>query len=452
MLLLFWFLWCTYTNRKREKKSQNVVLELSKEEQYDAEKDIKRNKLWNTVSCFILVGITGFTALGIYNSGINYNGKLSWFLYDLKNKRQAQYSQNDIYEYGLGGIFDAIETKVNLPKELYVSSDFRLKFKKNGTILSFDTFLYGRNEEGETESFLITYDNKKSKKITIYLRGHVNADYDDVHRLQPLLDAMKVIPLKDTISQWEQEEFSILYAGIRNWGYNTTGIVTIGKEGNVKKEEYAMKEIIGYTISVYVPGKEDMITPVRYIPDWETVIIEPEKIKKNDVIGYREFDGEEAFFLDESRGYRLTVADAALGSRFYILDVTQDGGLTWQTLNEDPFSGDAGVSAGITFIDEKLGFIAMSHSGGSYAELYRTGDGGVSYKKTSLPSVKVPLNENETYEAFDFPGMPYTQDGKLEIVVGQGQDGDYKGGIKALYQSPDRGNTWEYVEEVDDKF
>lgn len=450
-LLSLWFLWCVYSNHKHEKKSQNMVLEVSKEKQYDAEKDIRRSKLWYSISCFILVGITGLTALGVYNSAVNYNGKLSWLLQDLKNKRQVEYIESNIYEHGLQGIFDAIETRLDLPKDLYVLSDFILKFNKDGTILSFDTFLYGRNEEGETESFLITYDDKKSKKITVYLRGNVNADYDDIHKFQPLLDAMKVIPLKDTILQWEQEEFGILYAGIRNWGYNTAGIVTIDKEGNVKKEEYAMNEIVGYTISVYVPEKEDMIIPVRYIPDWETVMIEPEMIKKNNVIGYRDFDGEEAFFLDETRGYRLTVADAALGSRFYILDQTQDAGLTWQTLNKDPFSGDAGASAGITFLDEKLGFIAMSHSGGSYGELYRTEDGGVSYKKISFPPVKVPLNENETYEAFDFPGMPYLQDEKLEVLVGQGQDGDYKGGIKALYQSLDRGNTWEYVGEADDK-
>ncbi len=34
------------------------------------------------------------------------------------------------------------------------------------------------------------------------------------------------------------------------------------------------------------------------------------------------------------------------------------------------------------------------------------------------------------------------------MLVGQGTDGDYNGNSKALYQSKDKGKTWEYVEEV----
>jgi len=38
--------------------------------------------------------------------------------------------------------------------------------------------------------------------------------------------------------------------------------------------------------------------------------------------------------------------------------------------------------------------------------------------------------------------MPYKKVGSLNILVGQGSDGDYKGGCKALYQSKDNGITW----------
>ena len=43
--------------------------------------------------------------------------------------------------------------------------------------------------------------------------------------------------------------------------------------------------------------------------------------------------------------------------------------------------------------------------------------------------------------------MPYEEDGKFLILVGQGQDGDYKSGIRALYQSEDQGKTWTFVRE-----
>lgn len=138
------------------------------------------------------------------------------------------------------------------------------------------------------------------------------------------------------------------------------------------------------------------------------------------------------------------MVDAALGSRFYALFQTQDGGETWQTMNPDPFLNNTGVSSGITFINEELGFIGLSHSGGDYGELYRTEDGGISFEKVMLPEIEVELNDQETYTPFDFPEMPYEEDGRLILLVGQGQDGDYNSGIKAIYESTDNGRTFIY--------
>src|SRR5699024_12787763 len=64
--------------------------------------------------------------------------------------------------------------------------------------------------------------------------------------------------------------------------------------------------------------------------------------------------------------------------------------------------------------------------------------------------VEVRLNETETYNPFDFPEKPFVEDGKLYLLVGQGQDGDYKGGIKALYQSEDRSE--EHTSELQSRF
>ena len=131
---------------------------------------------------------------------------------------------------------------------------------------------------------------------------------------------------------------------------------------------------------------------------------------------------EDVSMLNDNRGYRLSVLDAAAGSRFYGLEITEDGGKSWSMLNQDPFTGNTGVSAGISFFNETLGFIALSHSGGLYADLYRTKDGGATFEQVTIPAVEVPLTEEETYQPFDFPGMPYEEDGKLYLKVGQGQD------------------------------
>lgn len=154
------------------------------------------------------------------------------------------------------------------------------------------------------------------------------------------------------------------------------------------------------------------------------------------------------FYLSSKNIYALGVAGAALGSRSYALYETNDGGKTWDIINNDPFNGRMGGATGITFIDNKLGFIALSHSGGSYGELYRTDDGGASYKEVSFPEVKVKLNEKETYNPFVLPGMPYREGNELKVLVGQGSNGDYNGVCKALYESKDEGKTWKYVKEV----
>ena len=50
------------------------------------------------------------------------------------------------------------------------------------------------------------------------------------------------------------------------------------------------------------------------------------------------------FFYSDHLGWRLSVADAAAGSRFYQLEKTEDGGVTWETENQDPFGGQIGVA------------------------------------------------------------------------------------------------------------
>lgn len=175
---------------------------------------------------------------------------------------------------------------------------------------------------------------------------------------------------------------------------------------------------------------------------------EPEELTDWEV-GYNYNEGEETFFLNEKLGYQLSVVDAALGTRFYNLLQTTDSGENWELHNPDPFLGKTGGAAGISFIDESLGFIALSRFAGTQAYLYRTIDGGISYEQIELPTYEVLLGENDSYDPFVFPTMPYEEDGKLFMLVGQGQDGDYKGGIDALFQSEDRGETWTFVHEME---
>ncbi len=147
--------------------------------------------------------------------------------------------------------------------------------------------------------------------------------------------------------------------------------------------------------------------------------------------------------------YRMVVRDAAAGSRLYSLLKSTDGGETWEMSVSDPFGGQTGMGIDAVFLKEKFGFATLTHGGGDSAELYVTEDGGKTYREAVMEGYTVTLENGYTYNPYDYPQMPYEEDGVIYVRCGQGQDGDYAGGDaagKALYQSMDGGYTFTFVE------
>ena len=134
--------------------------------------------------------------------------------------------------------------------------------------------------------------------------------------------------------------------------------------------------------------------------------------------------------------------DAALGSTFYELIKTTDGGATWKKINENPFGDAVGSIYGINFINEKLGFVVTVNKSGESATLYRSENGGKTFKKVEFNQEEEELEGGLTTSIFDFPTVPYKEGGVLKMIVGQGQDGDYKGDKGVLFESKDNGKTW----------
>ncbi|MGM9974809.1 MAG: WD40/YVTN/BNR-like repeat-containing protein [Clostridiaceae bacterium] len=417
---------------------------------YRSKASFLKGTTWHLCALLILLAITVNYGAMIYHSATNYNGKLAWFISDLKNKRSVSFEKNNLYEDGLDGFINALDKKFGLPEELYISSSFDLKFSSDGTITSIDTFLYGKNEQGDKESYLVSYDSSKSNKITVYLRGYASEDYSEDKLLQPLVDTVKVIPFEEALKNWNQEEYGILYYGDRSFGYNTDGIVYIDFQGNILKAEAAYSELKGYFVSLYVPEKEASYTPIRYLltENLASIPAEDPFSSLNEPPSSKEPEDESlTSYISNNKGYRLTIVDAALGSRFFNLEGTEDGGKSWSEINSDPFLGNMGGDAGIKFIDDNLGFIILSKSGGSYGELYRTEDGGLSFEKVELPAPQLE-DTSLDYIPFDFPEPPSIEGDKLILLVGQGQDGDYNGNSKGKYESIDKGKTWNYISEI----
>lgn len=163
---------------------------------------------------------------------------------------------------------------------------------------------------------------------------------------------------------------------------------------------------------------------------------------------YRDDYEKEVFLPDGITGYRMVVLDAALGSRMYGLLKSTDQGESWQVANRDPF-GSTGMGIDFTFLDEEFGFATLMHNGGDEAELYVTEDGGKSYEMAVLQGLTVTLEDGYVYNPYDYPQMPYMEDGRLYLLCGQGADGDYNGGdgaALALFESTDHGHMFVFKE------
>ncbi|SHH95502.1 hypothetical protein SAMN02745196_02055 [Clostridium collagenovorans DSM 3089] len=404
------------------------------------------------ISCVIIIlAITVAYGVPIYKSATNYGGKLAWFIDRIRYEKKVEFKHNNIYESGVQGIFDDINEKYPLPQKLYMSDSFNLQFDKDGIITSFDTFIYGKDDKNKDESYLISYDKNKSDKIFLRVKGYVDANYNEDKLVEPLIKTVRAIKLKNAVDSLNQNEYGLLYYGKRSWGYNSEGIINLNEDGGESKLLGSMNEIVGYTVSLYVLGQENTITPMRYNlkvdEEWSKseTLPEEELDKRKEQEDAR--NSNEQFFLNENLGYKLKVVNKALGTAFYSFYNTEDGGNTWNIINEDPFNGDGGAAAGVKFINEKLGFLALSGASGTSADLYVTRDGGLSFERAIYETHEVKLDNGESIDVFDFPSMPYEKDGVLNMLVGQGSDGDYNGGISALYESKDEGKTWTYVKE-----
>ena len=204
------------------------------------------------------------------------------------------------------------------------------------------------------------------------------------------------------------------------------------------------------------------MTPVRYMMEPE--YISPDTISQNEQAekdSQAKEQGKEnntwtvdtdgsgvvRFFLNEQKGWKLSIVDAALGTRYYKLKTTSDGGYNWTTVNEDPFDGNGGVGEGIQFFDEQFGFIGLSGASQTHSSIYVTKDGGKTLKEIELPMDTVteyPPHMQEygfTLEDYQYLEMPQ-QDGENYTIHVMTQSGETEG---LVFTSEDQGENWSFT-------
>ena len=400
---------------------------------------------------------------------------------------------DNFFDDSVAGILEDLDNEIGLPKKIYLVNHFNVTFYATGEIAAIDTFFYGEDENGETRTYLVDYNRKKSSKMTVYINNYAETDYEEDMCLTPLFELLGNIKVKEQVDSWAEETkshtFGISYSGKRAFT-SADNLQVINAEntdtnGNsiLSQVEYG-GEVTGFAVTFSTGGEENTDKIITYIinPKYTSAAvlaqqnrleqIEKAKNSSGDVTGdnngnkdngiisgSEDEDGEEAtpwtenredgsvyFFLDSNTGYRLLVADAAAGSRFYELECTKDGGQSWNQLNADPFCGNMGVAEGIEFYNENLGVIGLRGASGAYSTLYLTQDGGKTFSMIELPMDEVTELPDTAAQYgleksdYDYCEMPQQEEGKFTIKV-ISEQGETDG---ILFESTDNGNTWNY--------
>ncbi|SHH02331.1 hypothetical protein SAMN02745245_00369 [Anaerosphaera aminiphila DSM 21120] len=370
------------------------------------------------------------------------------------------------------GVLAELNEKLNMPDKLYITGDFAVQFYKNGDIKEINAFLYGDSRKGKKQTYLINYDVTQNEEvINVWTDGEANADYNEDKALDPMLAILQQVDLKKQVTEWssnlDTEVYEIVYSGKRN--FNTQeGLVFIpgdvdgdrivGDSSNINKLSSGGL-ISGYEVSLHVPF-EDKTVPMRYIiePEYisQEVVIEQnlseqeKKAKTTKGWTIDKNNGTVYFFLEDNNtiGWKLEVVDSALGSRFYELKYTENGGVSWEIKNEHPFSGKGGVAEGIEFFDESYGYIGIAGASGDYSEIFVTRDGGISFTEIILPMntvTSLPKSAKEyglSIDDYKYISMPEYENEILTVKVKS--NSVEKEGI--IFESQDRGANWKFKE------
>lgn len=225
-----------------------------------------RPSYWKwSVILFSLSTVIGAFFVG--SNAVNFNGALAWKIQELKTDTTIKLENDNFYTTKLEGIIDSVKEKMELEPYL-MTNDLEIEFDKDGTITDIYMYIYAFDENKKLQSgYLIYADKKKDNKVKVHKQdwhGEGTKVYDLNNDLSIVINMLKWIPVKDEVKRWNEENYAVLYKGIRNWS-NLEGIRFIDKNGKISIPSVVNTAISGPTISLYIPGKEDRITPQRYV-------------------------------------------------------------------------------------------------------------------------------------------------------------------------------------------
>ncbi|WP_318503138.1 hypothetical protein [Bacillus sp. T3] len=218
---------------------------------------------WKWSAIFISLS----TLLGVYYVGsnaVNFNGALAWKIYELKTDTGIKLKNDNFYTTKLDGILASVKEEMELEPFL-MTNNLEIEFEQDGTITEIYMYIYGFDQNQKLQSGYLIY--TKGNKVKVHKQdwnGQGTTVYDPNNDLSIVINMLKLIPIKSEVKDWNEDNYAVLYKGIRTWS-SSEGIRFIDQKGKIHIPSTPDMVNSGPSISLYVPGKEDLIIPKRYV-------------------------------------------------------------------------------------------------------------------------------------------------------------------------------------------
>ena len=160
--------------------------------------------------------------------------------------------------------------------------------------------------------------------------------------------------------------------------------------------------------------------------------------------------GVKISFADASNGYFMITGTPGAGQMAKSLYRTTDGGKTFSFVRDitgitdaaGTMNGIAGYPTGMTFSTPQTGFVTCSYSAYTFVLMFKTTNGGTTWKLWSLPvpAAYENLSPANNYYADAYPPVFFGDQKKTGIVMlDYVQNGNH---VMQSYQTTDGGGTW----------
>ncbi|RIE11514.1 WD40/YVTN/BNR-like repeat-containing protein [Candidatus Cryosericum hinesii] len=160
--------------------------------------------------------------------------------------------------------------------------------------------------------------------------------------------------------------------------------------------------------------------------------------------------GVKISFADASNGYLMVTGTPGAGQMGKSLYRTTDGGKTFSFVRDitgitdvaGTMNGIAGYPTGMTFSTPETGFVTCSYSAYTFVLMFKTTDGGTTWKLWSLPvpTAYENLSPANNYYADAYPSVFFGEQKKTGVVMLDFvEDGNH---VMQSYHTTDGGGTW----------